>query len=304
VTIAGGHFSLNAFDAAAIGAGSGSDAGSSVGSINISDGFFSISAANGAGVGGASHLSSIGGITVKGGNFSISAPAAPALGGGAAELSLDGAVEVRCLAHDQPCLRAGRIRAGVAKVHGFTNSSAFFGAPVTGGAGATLRVEIEFAKPSQSSHISGFAPMIHIGDLTLASGRYEFAIFQNTNLSARVSILLNVGEVRGVMLSLPGKGAYTIAFAGGTLCNDGGDVWNVGEGETFFESGIACEQKEKDLTVLFVVGGVLVALAAATVLVVCIAVRARRARAERRRRAEEDGLGMESLAGTDITLYE
>jgi hypothetical protein len=124
-----------------------------------------------------------------------------------------------------------------------------------------------------------------------------------------------VGDVRGLMLSLPAVGVYQIGYnasdgTAASLCHDNVPQWTIGNGESFFDVGKQCETvpvPHADVTAIIVVGAVcgVVCASAAIVLVVALSIRKERiARAERERLAEVDGLNMQSLAGTDYTFYE
>jgi hypothetical protein len=205
---------------------------------------------------------------------------------------------------------------GTASVRGFTNSSVFFGGRLErGGSSASLGVVVEFAKRSQSSHIAGLAPIIHIGELELDEGPYQFVFVANDNASARFNIATTVGRVRGLMVSLPVVGTYRVTVSGfdgssASLCHENDQDWHILQGETFFDIARPCVDippEPADATAVVVVGvvsGVLLIVLIAVILVALKIRRDRRAKVERARQAEEDGLNMQSLAGTDFTFYE
>jgi hypothetical protein len=178
-----------------------------------------------------------------------------------------------------------------------------------------LGVLVEFARPSQPSHIAGLAPIIHIGDLRLDDGAYQFAIVDTENATARLVVPVVVGDVRALMLSLPVAGVYRITYnasdgTAASFCHENTDHWTIGDSESFFDVGMPCvpvPPAQTDVTAIVVVSVVsaVVGMSGAVILIIALRIRNERiAKKERARQVAEDGLSMQSLAGTDITFYE
>jgi hypothetical protein len=126
---------------------------------------------------------------------------------------------------------------------------------------------------------------------------------------------VDVGEVRGIILSLPSIGVCKVTFTGsdGTtagLCHENVPEWKIQKGENFFAVGKPCEDvppaeiDAKSVVIIAVVGFVVFASSLVAVIVALRIRKQRRANAERTKQINENGLGMQSLAGTDITFYE
>jgi hypothetical protein len=161
------RFAANVTEGAAVGCGSPETA---VGVIDLQGTRLTVASADSPAIGGSCPIASGKAI-----DLSITALAPAALRAPAGAIFIDGALSIDCVGAVDACVQSGEALVGGASVSGFTTSAAFFGGrPRKQTQSSFLEIAIALGQPSRSSDITGFAPIIHIGDFSALGDGAQF----------------------------------------------------------------------------------------------------------------------------------
>jgi hypothetical protein len=155
-------------------------------------------------------------------------------------------------------------------IEAHTNTSRFFGAPVT--ADGDVDLLVRYANPSRPEAFTNI-PVLHIGSIVRRSGHeYNITLTGSRNRTVPVP-----PGVTGVLVSVGAPGTYKITLVGPSLeCGDGvhrtKPEVDIHNNETFYDEFGFCVDAAKSKTALMVgisVAGVVV-VAGIIVLIVCV----------------------------------